>query len=83
MGRATRALSSIIYNPILHLQVPYTLPPEVSSDLIWHTGWLACGAGAPRSSWSGFMQHVLSSEGHAKSEVLFYFFTYCGFESFK
>ena len=71
MGHAKRALSSIIYDPILHLQVPYTLQPDVSSDLIWHAGWLACGAGAPRPSWSGFMQHVFSYEGHAKSEVLF------------
>lgn len=71
MGHAKRALSSIIYNPILHLQVPYTLPPDVNSDLIWHAGWLACEAGAPRPSWSGFMQHVFCYEGYAKSEVLF------------
>ena len=44
MGPAKRALSSIIYQPILHLQVPYTLPLDVSSDLVWHAGWLACEA---------------------------------------
>ena len=29
-----RALSSIIFRPILQLQVPYTLPLDMSSDLI-------------------------------------------------
>ncbi len=70
-GHTKRALSSIIYKPIIQLQIPYTLPPDTNSDLIWHAGWLACEASAPRPSWSGFMQHVFSYEGCAKSEVLF------------
>ena len=70
-GHTKKALSSIIYKPIINLQIPYTLPPDVSSDLIWHAGWLACEAGAPRPSWSGFMQHVYSYEDGAKSELLF------------
>lgn len=71
VSNAKRALSSLLYKPILHLQIPYTLPPGVNSDLIWHAGWLACEEAAPRPSWSGFMQHVFSNEEHAKSEVLF------------
>jgi len=74
----SNALSSIIYQSILQLQVPYTLPIDVSSDLIWQTGWLACEAEQPRPSWSGFMQQ---GEGYAKSEVLF--LPIVGFESFK
>ena len=50
-----RALSSIAYSPILHLQIPYTLPLDICTDLIWHAGWLASKAGAPRPTWSGFM----------------------------
>jgi len=65
----SNALSSIIYQPILQLQVPYTLLIDVSSDLIWQTGWLACEVEQPRPSWSGFMQQ---GEGYAKSEVFFY-----------
>jgi len=53
------------------LQVPYTLPLDVSSDLIWQAGWLACEAEQPRPSWSGFMQYAFPGEGYAKSEVLF------------
>ena len=67
-----KAPSSIIYKPIINLQIPYTLLPDVSSDLIWHAGWLACEAEAPRPSWSGFMQHVYSYEDGAKSEGFFY-----------
>ena len=33
-----KALASISYHPILELQVPYTYPQEVSSDLLWHLG---------------------------------------------
>ena len=70
-SHAKRALSSIAYSPILHLQIPYTLPLDICADLIWYAGWLASKAGAPRPTWSEFMQHVFSYERHAKSEVLF------------
>ena len=53
------------------MQVPYTLPLDISSDLIWHTGWLACEAEQPRPSWSGFMQQAFSCDGYEKSEFLF------------
>lgn len=39
-----KALASISYHPILHLQVPYTYPLEVSSDLLWHLGSLSSDA---------------------------------------
>ena len=71
IGPAEKALASITYKPILHLQAPYTLPLEISSDLLWHAGWLASGAATPRPNWSGFMQHIFSDEQHSKSEVLF------------
>jgi len=71
MGHTKRTLSSIIYKPVLHLQTPYILTPDVSSDLIWHAGWLGCKEDSPRPSWSGFMQHVFSYEGYAKAKVLF------------
>jgi len=70
-SNSKKALSTITYQPILQLQVPYTLPIDVSSDLIWQTGWLACEAEQPRPSWSGFIQHTFSCEGYAKSKVLF------------
>ena len=65
------AFAFITYKPILHLQSLFTLPPETSSDLLWHTGWLASGAAKTRPNWSGFMQHLFSNETHSKSEVLF------------
>lgn len=39
-----KALSFISYYPILELQVPYTYPPEVSSDLLWHLGSISSDA---------------------------------------
>ena len=34
-----KGLASIIYKPILQLETPHTLPSELSSDLLWHSGW--------------------------------------------
>ena len=70
LGPAEKALPSITYKPMLHLQAPYTLPPDISSDPLWHAGWLTSGAATPRPNWSGFMQHLFSNEQHSKSEVL-------------
>ena len=66
----TKALASVSYDPILQLQVPYTYPPEVCSDLLWHFGSLSSEAVNPRPNWSGFMQHVFSTVDCPKSEVL-------------
>ena len=35
-----KGLVSMIYKPILQLQTPHTLPSELSSDLLWHSGWI-------------------------------------------
>ena len=67
-----RALSSIIFQPILQLQVPYTLPLDMRSDLIWHTGWLACEVEQPRPSWSGFMQQAFSCDGYENQKFFSY-----------
>ena len=67
-----KGLASVIYKPILQLQVPYTMPSELCSDLLWHSGWIFSTATRPRSNWSGFMQHMFSDNLHLtpKSEVL-------------
>ena len=39
-----KGLASMIYKPILQLQIPYTLPSELCSDLRWHTGWIFSNA---------------------------------------
>lgn len=68
-----KGLASVIYKPaILQLQVPYTLPSELCSDLLWHCGWIFSKATRPRSNWSGFMLHVFSDNQHPtpKYEVL-------------
>ena len=35
-----KGLASMIYKPILQLQTPHTLPSELCSDLLWHSGWI-------------------------------------------
>ena len=35
-----KGLASVIYKPILQLQTPHTLPSELCSDLLWHSGWI-------------------------------------------
>ena len=40
IGDAKWALYSTYYRPVLQLQTPCTLLPNVSSDLIKHAGWL-------------------------------------------
>lgn len=67
-----KALASISYHPIIQLQVPYTYPLEVSSDLLWHLGSISSDAEKPRPNWSGSMQHIFSGDDYfvPKSEVL-------------
>ena len=50
-----KGLASIIYKPSLQLQVPYTLPSELNSEMLWHSGWMFSKADQPRPNWSGFM----------------------------
>lgn len=64
ISQPEKGLASITYKPMLHLQVPYTLPPELCSDLLWHSGWIFSKSTRPRSNWSGFMQHVFSDDKH-------------------
>lgn len=69
-----KALPQLIkFKPVLHLKFPYTISSQIYSDLLWHSGWMFSSAEHPRSSWSGFMQHVFSSDHtiSPKSEVLF------------
>jgi hypothetical protein len=67
-----KALASITYHPVLELQVPYTYPQEVSSDLLWHFGSISSDEEKLRPNWSGCMQHIFSSDDRfvPKSEVL-------------
>ena len=68
-----KGLAEVTYKPILQLQFLYTLPSELFSNLLWHSGGIFSKATSPRSNWSGFMQHVFSDEQKptpAKSEVL-------------
>ena len=66
-----KGLASVVFKLILELQVPYTLPSELCSDLLWHSGWMFSNATRPRPNWSGFMQHIFSGEqATPKSEVI-------------
>lgn len=68
-----RGLSAVTFKPICELQVPYTLPSELSCNLLWHAGWAFGDETKPRPNWSGFMQHVFSDgdHSHSKGKVLF------------
>ena len=66
-----RGLASIIYKPVVELQVPQTLPADLYSDVLWHSAWTCCyNTCRPRPSWSGVMQHAFSDGSVPKSEVL-------------
>ena len=67
-----KGLASMIYKPILQLETPHTLPSELSSDLLWHSGWIFSKAKL-RLNWSGFMQHIFNNDQNftPRSEVLF------------
>ena len=71
IGPPEKGLASVILKPVIELQVPYTLPSELCTDLLWHSGWIFSKAEKPRPNWSGFMQHVFSDHHFtSKSEVL-------------
>ena len=72
-GSIKKGLASLTFKSIIELQVPYTLPQQLCSDTVWHSGWMFSEAAKPRPNWSGFMQNVFSENDCpiTKSEVLF------------
>ena len=72
VGPHEKGLASVFYKPVIELQVPHTLPSELYSNLLWHSGWTFSNTTRPRTNWSGFMQHAFSScnGSTSKSEVL-------------
>ena len=70
-----KGLASVIYKPTVQLQFPYTLPSDLYSDLLWHSGGMFSNEARPRPNWSGFMQHIYSNSHDqcqvSNSEVLF------------
>ena len=72
VGPNEKGLASIFYKPIIELQVPYTLPSEIYSNLLWHSELTFSNTARPRTNWSGFMQQAFSSchVSPSKSEVL-------------
>ena len=52
--------------------MPYTLPLQLCSDILWHSGWMFSEVARPRPNWSGFMQHVFSeNKCSTTSDILF------------
>ena len=43
-----KGLASLIYKPIHQLQVLHTLPLDLYTDLLWHSGWIFSNAAKPR-----------------------------------
>jgi len=72
VGPQVKSLSLVLYKPIIELKMPYTLPSELYSNLLWHSGWMFRNTSQLRVNWSGFMQNVFSSchASYNKSEVL-------------
>jgi hypothetical protein len=64
-----RGLSSTSFLPILSLQLPYTLPNAIQTDLLWHCGWFASDESNLRPSWNGFMQHITSGHYSSRSKI--------------
>ena len=70
---SSKSLALISFKPVVQLKFPYTLPSEIDSDLLWHSGWMFSSAEFIRPNWSGFMQHIFCNDHNSspKSEVLF------------
>jgi len=69
-GSIRRGLASLTFKPVIELQVAYTLPSQLCSDILWHSGWMFSEA----ANWSGFMpQHIFSKNDcpYTKSDILF------------
>ena len=58
IGPHVQPLASVLYKPIIEIQMPYTLPSELYSNLLWHSGWIFSNTAQHRVNWSGFMQNV-------------------------
>ena len=64
-----KGLASVMYKSTIQLQFPYTLPSDLYSDLLWHSGWVFSNEARPRPNWSGFMQHIYS-DTHDQCQAL-------------
>jgi len=64
-------LSSVSFGLHQHLLYPYKLPASTNLDLLWSTGWMCHDESQPTPNWSGYMQHVCTSQHATISDVLF------------
>ena len=62
--RENRLLSSIKFEPFDSLKLPTVHKPNLSLDLLWHSGWFCSDDQHPRVNWSGFMQDVTADGCH-------------------
>jgi len=53
-----------------HLLDPYTLPASIKLDLLCGIGWM-CRESQPTPNWSGYMQHVCTSQPATICGLLF------------
>ena len=58
IGPHVQPLASVLYKPIIEIQLPYTLPSELYSNLLWQSGWTFSNTA---QNWSGFMQNFLAT----------------------
>ena len=73
-GSIRKGLASLTFKPVIELQVPYTLPLQLCTDILWHSGWMFSEVARPRPrpNWSGFMQHFFSeNKCSTTSDILF------------
>jgi len=65
------ALSVMKFEKVLTLQFPYTLPPAMNLDLVWHVGWIFSDEEKPRPNWAGFMHDLTlpPSDFHMAADI--------------
>ena len=63
-------LFSIMFSPLVHLQVPFVLPTEFNLDLLWHSAHFSNKG--QRANWPGYMSGMSSGQQqHGKAGVSF------------
>ena len=65
-----KSLASIKFKPVLQLKFPYTMPFQIYSDLLCHSGWMFSSAEHPRPNPCNMFFPVITNIS-SKSEVLF------------
>ena len=63
------SMAGISFKSQFHASLPYTLPPSVNLDILWHLGWFMRNGDEVRPSWAGFNGSVVRGSPATATDI--------------